>query len=146
MIWTSYVNGSETILDGVFYAAWNNAHYTIDNIDGKVYNISETAYIDDAGPIQFRVRSNLFDAESTKRKFISRLEIVGDKIGTTLNIRHTDDDYNNWSQYRNVDLNATRSVLYQNGSFRRRAYEFFNADNVPLRLQACEIDAEAGSL
>ena len=146
MIWTSYVNGKEDILDGVFYASWNNKHYTIDNIDGKVYNINENSYIDDAGPIQFRVRSNLFDAESTKRKFISRVEIVGDKVGTTLNIRHTDDDYNTWSEYRKVDLNADRSVLYQNGSFRRRAYEFFNTDNVPLRLQACEVDADAGSV
>jgi len=146
MIWTSMVNGVETILDGVFYASWNNKHYTIDNIDGNVYNINENQYTDDAGPIQFRVRSNLFDAETTKRKFISRLEIVGDKVGTTLNIRHTDDDYNTWSEYRKVDLNADRSVLYQNGSFRRRAYEFFNTDDVPLRLQACEIDADAGSV
>lgn len=146
MIWTSFVNGKEDILDGVFYAAWNNKHYTIDNIDGNVYNINEGSYTDDAGPIQFRVRTNLFDAESTKRKFISRLEIVGDKVGTTLNIRHTDDDYNTWSEYRKVDLKTDRSVLYQNGSFRRRAYEFFNTDNVPLRLQACEIDAEAGSI
>ena len=146
MIWTSYVNGQENILDGVFYASWNNKHYTIDNVDGNVYNINENSYTDDAGPIQFRVRSNLFDAETTKRKFISRLEIVGDKIGTTLNIRHTDDDYNTWSEYRKVDLKTDRSVLYQNGSFRRRAYEFFNTDNVPLRLQACEIDAESGSV
>jgi hypothetical protein len=146
MIWTSFVNGKEDILDGVFYASWNNKHYTIDNIDGNVYNINEGSYTDDAGPIQFRVRTNLFDAESTKRKFISRLEIVGDKVGTTLNIRHTDDDYNTWSEYRKVNLKTDRSVLYQNGSFRRRAYEFFNTDNVPLRLQACEIDAEAGSI
>ena len=111
-----------------------------------MYNINEDSYTDDAGPIQFRVRSNLFDAETTKRKFISRVEIIGDKVGSTLNVRHTDDDYNTWSEYRKVDLNAGRSVLYQNGSFRRRAYEFFNTDNVPLRLQACEIDAEAGSI
>ena len=144
-IWTSYLNGSETILDGSYYASWNNKSYTLDNYDGKVYNISESAYLDDAGPIQFRIRTNLIDATSTKRKFISRLEVVGDKVGTTLNIRHTDDDYNTWSEYRTVNLKADRSILYQNGSFRRRAYEFFNTDNVPLRLQTCETDIEPGS-
>jgi hypothetical protein len=143
-IWTSYLNGQETILDGVFFASYNNEAYTLDNMDGKLYNISEYIYTDDSGPIQYRIRTNLIDANSTKRKFIGRLEIVGDKIGATLRIRHTDDDYNNWSQYRNVDLNANRSVTYQNGSFRRRAYEFFCTDNQPLRLQACEVDVDPG--
>ena len=144
-IWTSYLNNQEDILDGVFYTSYNNKGYSLDNLDGKLYNISEDSYSDDAGPIQFRIRTNLIDASSTKRKFIGRLEIVGDKIGATLRVRHTDDDYNNWSQYRNIDLNANRSVTYQNGSFRRRAYEFFCTDDVPLRLQACEVDVDPGT-
>ena len=144
-IWTSYVNGQETILDGVFYTSYKNEAYALDNINGKLYNISEHHYTDETGPIQYRIRTPLIDAQSTKRKFIGRLEIVGDKIGATLRVRHTDDDYNNWSQYRNVDLNANRSVLYQNGNFRRRAYEYFCTDNQPLRLQACEMDIDPGT-
>lgn len=144
-IWTSYVNGQETILDGVFFTSYNNEAYALDNNDGKLYNISEHTYTDDVGPIQFRIRTPLIDANSTKRKFIGRLEIVGDKIGATLRVRHTDDDYQNWSQYRNVDLNANRSVLYQNGNFRRRSYEFFCTDNQPIRLQACEMDIDPGA-
>ena len=144
-IWTSFVNNQETILDGVFYTSYNNEAYALDNDNGVLYNISEHTYTDQVGPIQFRIRTPLIDANSTKRKFIGRLEIVGDKIGATLRIRHTDDDYQNWSQYRNVDLNATRSVLYQNGSFRRRAYEYFCTDNQPIRLQACEMDLDPGA-
>ena len=144
-VWTSYVNGKETILDGVYYTSYNNEGYALDNTNGKLYNISEHTYTDETGPIQYRIRTPLIDAQSTMRKFIGRLEVVGDKIGATLRIRHTDDDYQNWSQYRNVDLNATRSVLYQNGNFRRRAYEFFCTDNQPLRLQALEMDLDAGS-
>jgi hypothetical protein len=144
-VWTSFVNGQETILDGVFYTSYNNEAYALDNDQGVLYNISEHNYTDLVGPIQFRIRTPLIDAQSTMRKFIGRLEVVGDKIGATLRIRHTDDDYQNWSQYRNVDLNATRSVLYQNGNFRRRAYEFFCTDNQPLRLQALEMDLDAGS-
>ena len=144
-IWTSFVNGQENILDGVFYTSYNNEGYALDNDNGVLYNVSEHNYTDLVGPIQFRIRTPLIDADSTMRKFIGRLEVVGDKIGATLRIRHTDDDYQNWSQYRNVDLNATRSVLYQNGNFRRRAYEFFCTDNQPLRLQACEMDLDAGT-
>jgi len=144
-IWTSYVNNQETILNGTFFTSYNNEAYALDNSNGKLYNISENTYTDETGPIQFRIRTPLIDAASTTRKFIGRFEIVGDKIGATLRIRHTDDDYQNWSQYRNVDLNATRSVLYQNGNFRRRAYEFFCTDNQPLRLQALEMDLDAGT-
>ena len=144
-IWTSYVNGQETILDGVFFTSYNNEAYALDNDNGVLYNISEHTYTDLVGPIQFRIRTPLIDANSTKRKFIGRLEIVGDKIGATLRVRHTDDDYQNWSQYRNVDLNAMRSVLYQNGNFRRRAYEYFCTDNQPIRLQACEMDIDPGT-
>jgi len=144
-IWTSYVNNQETILNGTFFTSYNNEGYALDNSNGKLYNISENTYTDETGPIQYRIRTPLIDAEATTRKFIGRLEVVGDKIGATLRIRHTDDDYQNWSQYRNVDLSATRSVLYQNGNFRRRAYEFFCTDNQPIRLQACEMDLDAGT-
>ena len=144
-IWTSFVDGQENILDGVFYTSYNNEGYALDNDNGVLYNVSEHNYTDLVGPIQYRIRTPLIDADSTMRKFIGRLEVVGDKIGATLRIRHTDDDYQNWSQYRNVDLSATRSVLYQNGNFRRRAYEFFCTDNQPIRLQACEMDLDAGT-
>ena len=145
-IWTSFVNNKETYFDGVFFTSLNNVNYTLDNIDGKVYNISETEYHDESGPIQFRIRTPLIDADSTKRKFISRLEVVGDKASSTLRIRHTDDDYQNWSPYRNINLGDARSILYQCGSFRRRAFEFFHTDNTPLRLNYCELDMEPGNV
>ena len=65
-IWTSYVNGQETILDGVFYTSYKNEGYALDNIDGKLYNISEHTYTDEAGPIQFRIRTPLLDAKDRK--------------------------------------------------------------------------------
>lgn len=145
-IWTSFVNNQETYFDGVFFTSLNNVNYTLDNVDGKVYNISENEYHDESGPIQFRIRTPLIDADSTKRKFISRLEIVGDKTSSTLRIRHTDDDYQNWSSYRNVNLGDARSVLYQCGAFRRRAFEFFHTDDTPLRLNYCELDMEPGNV
>jgi len=146
VIWTSYVNNVETYFDGVFYTYLNNTHWTLDNDNGRVYNISETETQDDSGAIQFRIRTPLFDAESTKRKFLSRLEVVGDKIPSVLRIRFTDNDYQSWSDYRTVLLDDTRSVLYQNGSFRRRAYEFYNNDDVPLRLNYCELELEPGNV
>lgn len=145
-IWTSYVSNAEVPIVGKYYTSFDNKHFTLDFSSGKVYNISETSYLDSTGPIQFRIRTSLFDADSTKRKFISRVEVVGDKVSSIMRIRHTDDDYQNWSPYRSVNLNDTRSIIWQCGNTRRRAYEFFHTDNTPVRLNYVELDVEPGSV
>ena len=81
-----------------------------------------------------------------KGEFYQRVEIVGDKVPATMMIRHTDDDYNSWSPYRSVNLNASRSQIYQTGQDRRRAWEFLCTDNQPLRLDAAEIDFDIGEI
>jgi hypothetical protein len=67
-IWTSFVNGQENILDGVFYTSYNNEGYALDNDNGVLYNVSEHNYTDLVGPIQYRIRTPLIDADSTMRK------------------------------------------------------------------------------
>ena len=65
---------------------------------------------------------------------------------STMKIRHTGDDYNTWSAYRSVNLSEGRAQIYQCGGDRRRAWEFLCTDNVPLRLDAAEIEFEIGGL
>ena len=86
------------------------------------------------------------DNGSTKRKFYGRLEIIGDKVAATMQIRHSGDDYNTWSNYRTVDLNASRSQVYLSGADRRRAWEFLVTSNAPLRLDAAEVDFRIGEM
>jgi len=118
----------------------------LDDDNGSLYNMSSDYYNDDGAPIYYRCVTDLVDAGSTKRKFFQRLEIIGDKVPAVMNIRHTEDDYNSWSAYRPVDLNKSRSQVYQGGSGRRRAWEFLCTDNQPLRLLAAEIDYNIGEL
>ena len=111
-------------------------------ITGKEWSITPmTGFFDKSKPVMNNAFHVIGDFDSIPT-INSWLEC--DFLIVPLLIRHTDDDYNNWSQYRNVDLSAIRSVTYQNGSFRRRAYEFFCTDNQPLRLQACEVDVDPG--
>ena len=63
-----------------------------------------------------------------------------------MKIRHTDDDYQTWSNYRTVDLSKPRAQLYQSGAARRRAWEFLITDPVPVRLDAAEVDFEIGEM
>ena len=64
----------------------------------------------------------------------------------SMKIRHSDDDYQTWSNYRTVDLSKPRAQLYQSGTARRRAWEFLITDPVPVRLDAAEVDFEIGEM
>ena len=150
--WTMYAIGdADSGVPGVYaeqyfrpsyYAGNNGTYYVLDDDNGTLYTLSDKYYSDAGAPIYYRSVTSIIDSNSTKRKFYNRVEIVGDKNAATMNIRRSDDDYQNWSPYRTVDLSKTRPQIYQTGQARRRAWEFLCTDNVPLRLEAAEIDFE----
>jgi hypothetical protein len=142
--WSSVVNNVEQFFVADFGTYLNGYTYMQDTHDGKLYKLDPNAYTDTGGIINFRLVSPLIDADTQYRKTINRVEIIGDKIDSVLRIRHTDNDYQNWSRYRNVNLIDSRPVLYQNGVTRRRAYEFFCTDNSFIRLQSVEMDVTVG--
>jgi len=154
--WTLWAEGNATSgVPGIyaeqyfrpsFFASANNKYYLLDDDNGTLYTMSSDYYNDIDAPIYYRCVTDLVDANSTKRKFFQRLEIIGDKVPAVMNVRHTEDDYASWSSYRQVDLNKPRSQIYQGGSGRRRAWEFLCTDNQPLRLLAAEIDYNIGEL
>ena len=154
--WTSWAVGDEDSgIPGIyaeqyfrpsFFAGDGETYYLLNDDDGTLYTLSADYYNDAGAPIYYRSVTDLLDSGTTKRKFYQRVEIVGDKVGATMNIRHTDDDYQSWSPYRTVNLNASRSQIYQTGQARRRAWEFLCTDNAPIRLLAAEVDFSIGEL
>jgi len=58
----------------------------------------------------------------------------------------SDDDYQTWSNFREVDLSKNRPMLTNCGTFRRRAYHFRHQSNTPLRIQAVELMIDLGTL
>jgi hypothetical protein len=105
-------------------------------------------YQDGGFPIYCLSRTAIVDNGTTKRKFYGRLEIIGDKVpgGATMYVNHSGDDYNTWSNYRTVDLGASRAQIQLGGSDRRRAWQFLCSDNVPLRIEAAEIEFRIGEM
>jgi hypothetical protein len=154
--WTMYAIGdSDSGIPGVYaeqyfrpsyYAGNNGIYYVLDDDNGTLYTMSDTYYSDAGAPIYYRSVTSIIDNDTTRRKFYNRVEIVGDKIGATMNIRRSDDDYQNWSAYRTVDLSKIRPQIYQTGQARRRAWEFLSTDNQPIRLLAAEVDFDIGEL
>ena len=129
-----------------FFTQISDTYYLLDDDNGTLYTMSDNFYTDSGAPIYYRTVTDIIDGGTTKRKFFNRLEIVGDKIPAVMNIRHSDDDYKNWSPYRAVNLDKTRPQVYQSGAARRRAWEFLCTDNQPLRLLAAEVDFSVGEL
>jgi len=142
--WSSVIDNVEQYFVGDFATSYGGHTYMQDSLNGEVYKLDQDVYRDADGQINFRLVSPLLDADTQFRKTFIRVEVIGDKVDTTLRIRHTDNDYVNWSAYRNVNLKDPRPVLYQNGVSRRRAYELFNTDNTFIRLSKLEMDVTVG--
>ncbi|CAB4240575.1 hypothetical protein UFOVP38_14 [uncultured Caudovirales phage] len=124
----------------------NTNAYVLDDDTGGLYHFDVNSYSDNLSPIYCRTVTDVMDNGVTKRKFYGRLEIIGDKVNGVMQVRHSGDDYQTWSNYRAIDLSASRSQLYMGGSDRRRAWEFLVTSNVPLRLDAAEIDFRIGEM
>lgn len=143
--WTSVYNNVEQYFVGDFFTSLAGITYIQDRHDGELYKLDDATYTDSNGPIYVRIVSPLLDADTKTRKFINRVEVIGDQVNTIVRVRHSDNDYQNWSMYRSINMSDVRPVLYQNGTTRRRAYELFQSDNQPLRLSALELDLDLGT-
>jgi hypothetical protein len=123
-----------------------NTGYSLDDNTAALYKLDDNTYTDNNEHIYCRSVTDIVDNGTTHRKFYGRLEIVGDKVQGTMQVRHTGDDYKTWSNYRSIDLNAPRSQIYLGGADRRRAWEFLFTSDVPLRVTAAEIEFSIGEL
>lgn len=145
-IWTTskdFIGGGEAYFECSFVTQFpynSGSFYVLDAVNGLVFTISPTNYVDPFGPIRMRVVTDRMDFNTYAFKTMAGLTIFGDNIKDVMQIRHTEDDYDTWSQYRNVDLNLQKPCLYQLGRFRRRAYEFLYTGNNPLRLEKVDFN------
>jgi len=136
----------ESYFRPTYYTQLNGVPYVLDDDTATLYYLDVNTYQDAGQPIYCRTVTDISDNGSTKRKFFGRLEIIGDKVAGTMQIRHSGNDYNTWSDYRSVDLNAPRAQVYLSGADRRRAWEFLCTSNVPLRLDSAEVDFRIGEM
>jgi len=136
----------ETNFRGAFYANNGTFDLVLGVSDGIIYKIDPTAG-DDAGiPINMDARTPEFDGGSFREKFMGELDVVADKPSGTLYVRHSDDDYVTYSNYRAVSLSARRSrMLARPARFVRRAFQLRYTDNTTLRVNRIDADVEPGT-
>lgn len=144
--WTTskdFIGGGENYFECSFVTQFpfnSGNFYVLDAINGLVFTLSPNNYVDPFGPIRMRIVTDRMDFDTYAFKTGYGLTIFGDNIKDVMQVRHTEDDYENWSQYRNIDLNLQKPCLYQLGRFRRRAYEFLYTGYQPLRLEKVEFN------
>lgn len=84
--------------------------------------------------------------DSYNQKVMHRLVVWADKPTASANLAlsWSDDDYQNYSAARNVDLYQELPSLTRLGRFRRRAFKWSFTANQPFRLKKLEVDINKG--
>jgi hypothetical protein len=113
---------------------------------GKVYAMSPSAIVwqDDGAAVSSFWVTPRWDNGHSGRKRMGALYVVADQSlsSAELGIRFYDDDYQNASTRRTVDLADLRPRLHRCGSFFRRAFAFDHNANSEFRIEAIEVDVE----
>ena len=145
--WTDSNGNYVPIVSSTLAATSSGPRLVQHESNGKIYTVSNTYYTDDGSTITVDIYTPGFDGGVNKRKMLPRLEIICDQTsGSTLSVRSSDDDYQTWSNFRQMDLGKKRAYLNNNGSFYRRAYHLRHTANTPMRIQAMELSMELGTL
>lgn len=108
--------------------------------NGTLCELVETAYSDVGNPVNVLIRTGKIDGGTVNLKRYAALEIIGNKVAANAYVRHSGDDYVTYTQYRAVNLNATRSVVRRLGADRRRSYDIRHLDATSLQLGAIDIE------
>ena len=121
-------------------------HYT----NGNVYQF-DTSYVypNDIGMIfPVDIYTPNMDFGTTRRKYLNSMFFNGDKVdGSVLRARFSDDDYQTYTNFRQVDLSLSKPRLTNCGTFaRRRAYHFRHSSNTPFRMKTVDLALDLGTL
>ena len=118
-------------------------HYS----NGKIYTPAYTTTTDDGAICNVDLYTPIYDGGSRFNKMLTSMEFIADQIpGAILFVRWSDDDYQNWTNFRQVNLGAARPILWDCGTFRRRAFHFRFSSNTVMRISAVDLQLLLGVL
>lgn len=120
-----------------------------------IYSLTENTGVDQPDIAGFKipatVQTALLDCGNSRTKFWGRLDAVGDQNGLTpvgqnlMQVEVTDNDYQNFSGARTMDMDSVRPASFRWGASRRRAWRFiWNCQQV-VRVRHFEQEYEQGT-
>lgn len=116
--------------------------YLLGKTDSTIYKMNPTYYTDNGTTITTDLYLSKYDGGTQNRKFMHNATIIGDYISSGFSLRWSDDDYNTWSDYRNM---SGRNFTSRLGSFRRRAFHIRHEANSDMRVEALEFEVDVGT-
>lgn len=147
--WSSFNGFNHNMFEYVNSCDTNSGYsLLLHKTTGQICKLSSTVYKDLTRPIRYQMNSPRFDGGSYNRKSLTTLAVVGDVNSSTpqlLNIRWSDNDQQNYSGMRAVNLNSDKPILTQCGTFRRRSFELIFDGNSDIRLESLELTYLEGS-
>jgi hypothetical protein len=86
------------------------------------------------------------DFETSKWKFVRRVDIIGDLPGSaaTVNLAYSDDDYQTVSSNRGLNVNNAQAFGMNFGRFQRRGWQLSYSGNNSMRWEALELRIRLG--
>lgn len=143
--WTDTNGNYFPIVSATFNSA--GRHVFQHESNGKLY-IADAAYVNDDGSLfTTDIYTPNFDGGTRRGKQLNFMFFVGDRYpGSTLQVRFTDDDFKSWSNFQTVDMDTQKPYLDQQGTFKRRAYNFRHRCNARLRMAAIDLQMDLCTL
>lgn len=119
--------------------------------NGRIMNVdTANVYPNDNGVLfPVDIYTPNFDGGVDKQKMLNLLRFHADQTpGSILNVRYNDADYefDQWSNFRNVDLSQKRPYIDNEGSFYRRAYHLRHLCNTRFRIKSGSLLLGLGTL
>lgn len=126
-------------------------NYAVSNIStaGKVFvmNHSALVFTDNGVAYTARVQTDLMDMDTTKEKAWDDVELVCDRetSTSTITLSYTDDDYQTYTTWGNLDLSDARPRATRLGMSRRRAWVLTTSAATPMGIEWLAGNATVGT-
>lgn len=149
-LWYPWTDGSSNywpIVAGTFDSSYR--HLLQHETNGKVYyGAGDYTYPNDDGVvIPVDIYTPNFDGSVDRRKNLKIMRFNADQTsGSKLLVRYSEDDYQTWSRFREVNLSNKRPILIDCGTFYRRAYHFRHFANTGFRIRTVDLQVDLGTL
>ncbi len=122
------------------YADCAGLNLMLHESDGHLYEIDSSLARDAGLPIGYGARSQRLDGNTSRKKTMSRLTLIGTTVADTAMARWSDDDYATNRPYRIIDLAAQKQMVRQCGAFVDRSIEVKHIGNTQPIWDAMELE------
>lgn len=119
------------------------------NIDANVFTMNEASVYpsDNGSVVPVDIYTPNYDGAIDRSKMLSMMRINSDVTnGSILQMRYSDDDFQNWSNFQTFDLSIERPFVTDLGSFYRRAFHFRHQCNTDFRIKSVDLQLDIGTL